>query len=152
MSLEIKIGITFLLIVIALLPLAVFAKKKGKNNIMQNTNSQNETAEKPAKAIYRRTTPKEAKEMMDTDADIILVDVRTPEEYNQGRIAKSILIPDYDIATLASSKLPDKESKIIVYCRSGGRSQGAAKRLVSLGYVNVYDLGGIMSWPYGTTK
>jgi len=152
MSLDMKISIAILLIVIALLPLAIFAKKKGKNNIMQNTNYQNDTTKTPDKAIYRRTSPKEAKEMMDMDTDIILVDVRTPDEYSQGKIAKSILIPDYDIATLASSKLPDKESKIIVYCRSGGRSQGAAKRLVSLGYVNVYDMGGIMSWPYGTVK
>jgi rhodanese-related sulfurtransferase len=46
--------------------------------------------------------------------------------------------------------IPDKEAKIVVYCRSGRRSAEAAKVLKELGYKNVYDLGGINSWPYET--
>lgn len=118
---------------------------------MQNTSTENSTIQ-TVKAVYHKVSPSEGKQMLDSDKKIILVDVRTQDEYNQGKIAGSILIPDYDIAALSSSKLPDKDAKIIVYCRSGARSQGAAKKLVSLGYTNVYDMGGIMSWPYGVTK
>lgn len=40
--------------------------------------------------------------------------------------------------------------KILVYCRSGSRSRVAAKSLIGMGYTNVHDFGGIMSWTYGT--
>lgn len=132
MVIETKIAIAILIIVIIALALVViFTAKKGKNNIMQNTSTENSTIQ-TAKAVYHKVSPSEGKQMLDSDKSIILVDVRTQDEYSQGKIAGSILIPDYDIAALSSSKLPDKNAKIIVYCRSGARSQGAAKKLVSL--------------------
>lgn len=45
-----------------------------------------------------------------------------------------------------------KEKKILVYCRSGSRSRGAAKVLIDMGYTNVHDFGGIMSWTYDKVK
>ena len=44
--------------------------------------------------------------------------------------------------------LKDKDQKILVYCRSGNRSQMAASELISMGYTQVYDFGGIIDWPY----
>jgi rhodanese-related sulfurtransferase len=63
-----------------------------------------------------------------------------------------MLIPDYEIKDRASREIPDKGSRIIVYCRSGMRSAGTARALVKLGYTRVFDLGGIMHWPYETVR
>lgn len=89
-------------------------------------------------------------EMVRSNQDIIMVDVRTPEEYREKRIPGSILLPDYEIRGRAAEVIPDKEAKIVVYCRSGRRSAQAARVLKDMGYSNVYDLGGIIDWPYET--
>jgi Rhodanese-like domain. len=89
-------------------------------------------------------------EMVRNDKDVILVDVRTPEEHRQKRIPGSILLPDYELKSRAEEVLPDKDAKIVVYCRSGRRSAEAAKVLKEMGYKNVYDLGGIIDSPYET--
>ena len=102
-------------------------------------------------AVYRKLTPAEAKNMMDSGAQYILLDVRTEEEYKQGRIDGAMPIPYDQIETRAVAELPDKGALILVYCRSGSRSSTAAHTLVSMGYTNMYDLGGIMNWPYSTT-
>ena len=90
----------------------------------------------------------QAKEMMDSDKNIILLDVRTTEEFEEGHMKGAILIPDYDIKTEAENKLIDKNAAILVYCRSGRRSALAAQALHDLGYSAVYDFGGIIDWPY----
>ncbi|MDF2474445.1 MAG: Rhodanese domain protein [Anaerocolumna sp.] len=96
----------------------------------------------------QKTTAEEAKEMMDNNSDIIILDVRTTEEYNAGHIENAILIPDYEIAEKAEEVLTDKSAEILVYCRSGNRSASASLSLTELGYTNVYDFGGIINWPY----
>ncbi len=98
---------------------------------------------------YNKITAEEAKEIIDTE-EHKLVDVRTPEEYKEEHIEGALLIPDYEIENLAESKLPDKDEKILVYCRSGSRSKSAAKKLIDMGYTDVHDLGGIMNWTYET--
>lgn len=92
-----------------------------------------------------------AKEIMDTKECIIL-DVRTPEEFAEGHIPGAILIPDYEIAEKAPNILTDKDALILVYCRSGRRSKNAANQLVDMGYTNIKEFGGIIDWPYETTK
>ncbi|HOJ85107.1 MAG TPA: rhodanese-like domain-containing protein [Thermoclostridium sp.] len=89
-------------------------------------------------------------DMVRNNKDIILLDVRTPEEYRERRIPGSILLPNYEVRDGAADVIPDKDAKIVVYCRSGRRSAEAANILKELGYKNVYDLGGINSWPYET--
>jgi rhodanese-related sulfurtransferase len=90
--------------------------------------------------------------MLDADENVTLLDVRTQEEYDEGHIEGAILLP-YDTITASSIGLPaDKASAVIVYCRSGRRSAIAAETLLSLGFTNVYDLGGIQSWPYETVS
>ena len=103
-------------------------------------------------AAYRRLSAAQAQKMMSEQENYILLDVRTEAEYREKRIAGAILIPDYEIKDRAGRELSDKNKVILVYCRSGRRSANAAKALVSLGYVNVYDLGGIMDWPYDTVS
>ena len=103
-------------------------------------------------ATYRKLSAEEAHKMMSELKDYVLLDVRTDGEYKEKRIAGAILIPDYEIKDRAGKELPDKNKVIFVYCRSGRRSANAAKYLVSLGYVNVYDFGGIIDWPYDTVS
>lgn len=98
----------------------------------------------------KKITPAEAKERLDSEKGIILLDVRTREEYEEKHIPGSILIPVDTIKEQTKDKLPDKNAVIFVYCRSGNRSATAAKALSSMGYTNVYDLGGIIDWPYET--
>ena len=99
---------------------------------------------------YQRISPEEAKAMMDSEVGYIILDVRTEEEYAVGHIAGAILIPDYEITEKAESILRDKNQLILVYCRSGRRSKNAAEALVSLGYTNIKEFGGIIDWKYGT--
>lgn len=89
-----------------------------------------------------------AKEMLEQQEDIIILDVRTKEEFEEGHIQGSILIPDYEIEEKAEQVLTDPSATILVYCRSGRRSAEAAKTLAKLGYTDIYDFGGIIDWPY----
>lgn len=93
----------------------------------------------------------EAKEEMN-NSNVIILDVRTEDEYNSGHIENSVLIPVDDLENKAEELLVNKEQKILVYCRSGNRSKKAADLLVEMGYTNVYDFGGIKDWPYEIVK
>jgi len=89
---------------------------------------------------------------LDTEKGIILLDVRTRDEYLEKHIPKSTLIPVDVLANKASRKLPNKNAEIMVYCKSGSRSSMAVKTLSKLGYMNIYILGGIVRWPYETVS
>jgi phage shock protein E len=108
------------------------------------------TADK--KLSFTNITPQEAKKRLESEKGIILLDVRTKEEFDTGHIGGSVLIPVDKLEQEASVKLKDKEAPIFVYCRSGNRSVTAANILVKQGYKNVYNLGGIISWPYEVEK
>lgn len=100
---------------------------------------------------YRKITAEQAHEMMNTQ-EVVIVDVRTQSEYDEGHIQNAVLIPNETIGSDPPTNLPDKNATILVYCRSGRRSEEAARKLVNLGYVSVYDFGGINDWTYGTVK
>ena len=97
-------------------------------------------------------TADEAKEIMDSASDYIILDVRTDEEFIEGHIPGAILIPDYEITASANTMLPNKDQLILVYCRSGRRSKLAAETLAELGYTNVKEFGGIIDWKYEIEK
>ena len=107
--------------------------------------------EKDMENTYQQISAQEAKTIMDTEKDYIIIDARTEEEFAAGHIANAILIPEYEIAERAEAELPDKDALILVYCRSGRRSKIASEELVKLGYTNVKEFGGIIDWPYETT-
>jgi len=100
---------------------------------------------------YKKISAEEAKAIIDSE-DVIILDVRTQEEYNSGHIENAVLLPVTEIANRAEEVLVDKNAKILIYCRSGNRSATAAKDLIKLGYTNVYDFGGINDWPYEIVK
>ena len=99
---------------------------------------------------YQKITPEQAKDILEINPDIILLDVRTEEEFREIRIPGAILLPDTMITEHASEKLPDKNAVILVYCRAGRRSENASRELISMGYTNVYDIGGIIDWTFET--
>lgn len=99
---------------------------------------------------YSQITPLEAKTLMDNKQGYIILDVRTKSEYEVSHISGAVLIPVDEIEEQAPNVLTDKNQLILVYCRSGRRSQAAAKKLINLGYTNVKDFGGITNWPYET--
>ena len=95
-----------------------------------------------------KITPVEAKKIMDTQNDIYIVDVRDPDELDEGFVDNSINIPLDVLSENAGKALPDKQKTLLVYCRSGKRSMEAEKILSGLGYENIYDFGGILDWPF----
>ena len=97
------------------------------------------------KAEYKKITSDEAKKMIETQK-VIVVDVRTLEEYTEGHIPNAISVPLETIENKAEAKLKNKDDLILVYCRSGRRSREAALKLIEKGYTNVIDFGGIKDW------
>ena len=108
--------------------------------------------ENDMKITYTNITAEEAKVLMDTESDYIILDTRTDEEFAEGHIEGAIMIPEYEIADRAEKELPNKDQLILVYCRSGRRSKIASEELVKLGYTNVKEFGGIIDWPYEIVK
>ena len=100
----------------------------------------------PAKGSYRHVSPEEAQKIMNTETGYIILDVRTPKEYETGHIPRAICIPNETIDKTPPALLPDKQQLILVYCRSGQRSAAAAKKLADMGYTNVVDFGGLIDW------
>lgn len=80
----------------------------------------------------------------DNYTDTVIVDVRTNDEYESGHIKGAVNVPVSEIKSIDISK----DKKIVVYCRSGSRSNTAAKELIKLGYEKVYDMGGINNWEF----
>ena len=90
------------------------------------------------------TEPQVAQELVKNGA--LLVDVRTPGEYQTGHIEGAINIPVSEVESRLK-EFGDKEQNIVVYCRSGARSGRARSMLLSQGFKKVYNLGGIGRWP-----
>ena len=86
--------------------------------------------------------------MRDTQ-EVIILDVREQDEYDRGHIPGGVLVPVGTIdETTAAEVIPEKDSTVLVYCRSGNRSKTASAALAELGYTGIYEFGGINTWPY----
>ncbi len=126
-----------------------FGAAAGSNgNSNSNSNESNATNNSSNSSSYQQVDAETAKELMDTEDDYVILDVRTQAEYDEGHIPGAILIPHDTVTTAAEDALPDKGQLVLVYCRSGNRSKQASQTLVDLGYTNVVEFEGINSWPY----
>lgn len=122
----------------------------GQDNAPKETEMNAESS--TSGSTCEKLTPEQAKTLMDSETDYIILDVRTESEYAEGHIENAVLIPDNEIKTRAENELTDKDQLIFVYCRSGRRSKNAAQELCDLGYTNIKDFGGIIDWPYEIVK
>lgn len=101
---------------------------------------------------YQQISQETAKQMMD-EQTVIILDVREQDEYDGGHIVDAALLPVGTIdAETAAAVIPEKDSIVLVYCRSGNRSKTASAALVALGYTQIYEFGGINDWPYDIEK
>ena len=145
-------SITVLFIILLVTIITACSIQKGDPDMINTkpelSNPHNEITPPPAASSL--ITADEAKKRLDSGESIILLDVRTEEEYREKHIPASLLLPLSDLDDKAESEIPDKDATLFVYCRSGNRSATASKILVNLGYTKVYDLGGIIDWPYDT--
>ena len=102
--------------------------------------------------MYQQITQEEAKQRMDGQ-EVIVLDVREQEEYDSGHIPGAVLLPVGTIdEETAAGVIPEKDSEVLVYCRSGNRSKKASETLAGLGYTQIYEFGGITTWPYEVEK
>ena len=100
-------------------------------------------------AAYQEISQEKAKEMMDTQ-EVLILDVREQDEYDGGHIPGAVLLPLGSISEESAARvILEKDTTVLVYCRSGSRSKKAAKALAELGYTGIYELGGIRTWTYG---
>ena len=107
----------------------------------------------PAEEItYRQVNMDEAITMMEEGSGYIILDVRTPGEFEEKHIPGAINVANETIGTDEIPELPDKDQLILVYCRSGNRSKQASEKLVALGYTNIVEFGGINDWPGETVS
>lgn len=97
------------------------------------------------KKLYRskeNLTKQEVREMIENNSNVILLDVRNHQEYEEGHLNGAINIPTYDLYRNAPKMLKDKDAIIIAYCTIGVRSENAINILRKMGYKNLYHLDG----------
>ena len=109
--------------------------------IMLNKNTEKETTNQ-----IQYVSMDEITTIMQENTDYIILDARTIEEYNEGHIPNAICIPNETIDETVTTKLPNKDQLILIYCRSGNRSKQAALKLQQLRYTNLVEFGGIIDW------
>ena len=95
---------------------------------------------------YKHITHEEAQRIMKANPDAIILDVRTPEEYQKKHIPGSLLLPIENIRSGNLSKLPDKDAMILIYCWTGRRAEDSAEYLLKRGYTKIYEFGGLIDW------
>lgn len=113
---------------------------------VQNTTQQEAQIEANT---YQQISAKEAKKRMEEQPEVLILDVREQDEYDEKHIPNAVLLP---VGTIdeesAAAVIPSKNTEVLVYCRSGRRSKVAAQALADLGYTGIFEFGGIIDWPY----
>src|SRR5690349_15152497 len=81
------------------------------------------------------------------DDGVVVLDVREPDEYEQGALPGALHRPRGTLETNIEMKVPDHDAPIVIYCAGGTRSAFAAKTLQELGYTDVVSvIGGFNRW------
>ena len=99
-------------------------------------------------ATIELVSPADAAQVIEDDpAGLVVLDIRTPEEFNEARLADSVNVDFYDADFADQLDALDKDDPYVMYCRSGNRSSEAIKTMKDLGFVEVYEIdGGIVNW------
>ncbi len=81
------------------------------------------------------------------ESELLILDVRSVEEYAAGHLKKSKNIPVQSLSLKIASLLDWKNKKVLVYCHSGGRSMAASQMLKKSGFTKIYNMtGGVSAW------
>lgn len=109
--------------------------------------AQSASQEENAAVINQRVTQEEFKKLMATKADVQLIDVRTPAEFNEGTIENATMIDFNDANFSENIQKLNKEKPVMIFCRTGGRSGRALAMMKDMGFQEVYELeGGFSQW------
>jgi len=101
---------------------------------------------KDAKTRIKEISLDEAKKELDAGKAVFL-DIRTAKEYKKGHLPKAVFMQRGLLEFKIAKKLPDKNAKVIVYCKTGGRSSLATDTLKKMGYTDVVSMaGGWVAW------
>ena len=97
---------------------------------------------------WERVSAEDFSEEIENNPDAFILDVRTQEEWEEdGHLEGATLIPHSSLESRDSELPIDKEETLLVYCRSGNRSQQAAQTLQEMGYIDIIELeSGIIGW------
>ncbi len=95
---------------------------------------------------YQHLDADEAMKIIETEKNIVILDVRTAAEYEKKHIPGSVLLPIEELRNGNFKLLTDKNQKILIYCWTGRRAEDSAKILAENGYTNVFEFGGLVSW------
>lgn len=133
---------------IAALGLTLFVgcgQKSGNTSGSGESSSPQPTADLQQKGSFASISPADAKTMLETRSDVLLVDVRSPEELKEGAIHGAVLVPFFSVMRGQHNLAPDKP--LILVCAVGGRSYAAGQMLAAKGFREVYNLsGGMSAW------
>jgi rhodanese-related sulfurtransferase len=125
-----------------LIVLIVFVSTNGWSDVKSKQEIKSEAI---AKAPHISTA--QLSGYLSAEEDFVLLDVRTEEEYRAGHIQGAQWFPRGKLEYYIQERIEDPDSKIVLYCRTGGRSALAALTLKDMGYANVVDLdGGFKKW------
>ena len=100
--------------------------------------------------MWKQINMEEAMELMETGENYIILDVRRADEFASGHIPGAVNLANEVIGeddAAVEAVIPDKDQMILVYCRSGNRSNQASQKLADMGYTRVVEFGGILDWP-----
>jgi len=140
------------LVIILIVAIVIYYISINSNKVNTEEKKEGEQTMEKSKYVYMSASQMVEQIKNMKMEDYVILDVRTKSEYDEERIPNSVLLTLSEIESKAASVLPNKDIKIYVYCRSGARSEQAAYKLISLGYKNVYDFGGIIDYPYEKIK
>lgn len=98
-----------------------------------------------SKMTYQKIDNQKLAQVMSEQEEVVLIDVRSFDEFKSGHIENAINIP-VDGITVDTMRNIENDSYIVLYCQSGNRSKQAAEKLIELGYINVYDYGSINNY------
>lgn len=137
-------GILVLLICTAAFLAGCKAGKSKEGDGRDNSAKESSSEEK----AYDELSAKEAKALIDSNDDIVVIDARTRKEYDYMHVSGAVLIPSTDIGDKPLADIPDLDRQILVYSRSTTESRQVAEKLTDAGYKNVSEFGSMESWPY----
>lgn len=101
----------------------------------------------PRQKVFKDVSTKEAYDMIQKKPEMVILDVRTPQEFTAGHLAKAVNIDYYASDFRTKLNQLDKEKIYLVYCASGGRSGNSLPILQQLGFYEAYNmLGGYTAW------